>query len=51
MHVGKISEVNRKMRTYDGSPNNNEGTRRSMGTPNVPALQGLARFGANSFSL
>jgi hypothetical protein len=27
MHVGKKSEVNRKMRTYDGSPHKKEGTR------------------------
>jgi hypothetical protein len=49
-------EVNRKMRTYDGSPNKKEGTQWSMRTPNataltVPALQVFARVGAKSFSL
>jgi hypothetical protein len=42
--------------TYDGSPNKKEGTRWSTRTFNVPdlsvpALQGLGRVGANSFSL
>lgn len=55
MHVGKKSEVNRKMRTYDGSPHKKEGTRQSMRTSNAPALtvaalQGLAKFGATFFS-